>query len=379
MIFQSAQPVWIDDQESLAQFIGFYASVEIDREVTAVLSIAAVNAFRIWHNGRFVAHGPARCAHGFARVDQLAIALVPGRNHIAIEVVAYHMNSFDHLDQDGMLCAELAIGEKILLRSDQDFTASLLSYRMREVPRYSFQRTSVEVYNLNEETEAWISNGFEHGLSLHPVQTYQFLERNAPYPRYEIIAGTAQSQWTCAFEHVEEYPQDRSMTDIGEDLKGFTIDELKVNPQQIIQGCRSTREKNIRKKLQSSQAQIFDLQRNRSGFIQCAIECAEDAQVLISFDERLNEDDDVYSFRMGCVNVLTYNLAAGRYDLESFAPYTARFIKVHIIYDDPAKTADSFIHSCAMRSYENPRMFDATLHTDNQELQDIFIAGQHTI
>ena len=373
MTFDQAKAVWLDDQNTLAQFVGFYANIDIDTKFPAVFSIAAVNAYRVFLNGTFVAHGPARCGHGYARIDRIPLQLTAGANHIAIEVAAFHMNSYEHTDQDGMLCAELSIGESVLLRSDQDFSAAILKHRIREVPRYSFQRPSCEVYDLNTQSNDWRVNGFQNTEPLVAVNSYQFIERNAPYPKYPAISAKPLSYWNCTFEHVTEYRQDRSLTSISDKLKGFPLDELVVNPQQIIEGCTSTRADNRSLDLAEHQAVIFDLKRNRSGFIQCELNCPKDAYILVSFDERLTDEGDVDSSRFGCLNVVSYQLKAGTYQLESFAPYTARFIKIH------SYQGSCQISSCSMRAYENPRMFDQSYSGDDQSLNDIYTAAQHTI
>ena len=373
MTFDQAQAVWISDQESIAQFIGFYASVDIDQNVEAVLAISAVNAYRVFINGQFVAHGPARCAHGFARVDELRASLDAGSNHIAVEVAAFHMNSFEHTDQPGMFCAELRLGEHILLRSDKDFTAHVLAHRLREVPRYSYQRPSVEVYQLNEHTDDWRCAGFQEGLELNVTQDYQFLERHAPYPKYPIIDAEPVSHWTCTYELANEYRKDRSLTNISAQLKGFPLDELAYNPQQIIEGCTSTTHNSKKLKLANNEAKIFDLQRNRSGFIQCDLSCNDATTIYLTFDERLNDEHDVDHFRFGCLNVITYHLEAGSYQLESFAPYTARYVKIH------THGSDCNITSLSMRGFENPSMFDESFQSTDKILNDIYVAGQHTI
>ena len=373
MTFDRAQAVWIEDQNSLAQFIGFYASVEINQAVTGVLAITAINAYRIFHNGVFIAHGPARCAHGHARVDELSIPLCAGVNHIAVEVAAYHMNSFEHTDQDGMFCAELRLGEHVLLRSDKDFSAQYLTQRLRAVPRYSFQRPSVEAYQLQAESDAWRCAGFSESLPLLGVLGYTFLPRSAPYPKYPLINAEPISHWSCTYQTVEDYRKDRSLINISDKLKGFPVDALCLNPQLIMEGCQSTKSTATGQALSDQHAIIYDLQRNRSGFMQCSLRCQSDCTIYITFDERLNADDDVDHFRFGCLNVLSFALAAGSYDLESFAPYTARYLKVHCV------GGDCEILSVGMRCFENPNMFDQDFTAEDQILTDIYAAGQHTI
>ena len=86
-------------EQTVGQY-GFYCALDLsdycseDGElmlsgITARLT--ARNFYRLYINGEIIMHGPARTAHGYARVDEIDVTwyLEPGINHIAIEVVAY--------------------------------------------------------------------------------------------------------------------------------------------------------------------------------------------------------------------------------------------------------------------------------------------------
>ncbi len=374
MPFKQAQAVWQNDHQSISQFLGFYAAYTSEKAQSAHIQIAAINNYQLYINGQFVAHGPARCAHGFARIDCIPVQLNTGENHIAIEVAAYHMNSYDQTDQAGFIAAELIIDDTCVLNTPNDFKAHVLTQRLRDVQRYSFQRATSEAYHLDSATNTWRTQGINDSLDLIQVNQYTFKERLAPYPNYTIIEGNTNSSWSCTYQLDDDYPQDRAQKTTGNKLKGCLTTDLELNVRQIMAGCTSTQQsESFGAKLSEHQAVIYDVGRNRSGFIRAQVQCEEVCHVLISFDERLNEQNDVDFTRLGCINTISYELKPGTYDLQSFEPYTARFIKIH------SYAGSCRIDSCGLRTYENPSVFDKQLSSDDQELQDIYEAALHTL
>jgi len=93
MFFQRAMPIWADGQD------------EKDRNVTClftlfaekgdyVLRITACNFYRILVDGKFFAYGPARAAHGYARVDEYTVSIGESGAFLCIEAAGYRCNSF---------------------------------------------------------------------------------------------------------------------------------------------------------------------------------------------------------------------------------------------------------------------------------------------
>ena len=69
-----------------------YCSPEGELMLSGITArLTARNFYRLYINGEIIMHGPARTAHGYARVDEVDVTwyLEPGINHSAIEVLAY--------------------------------------------------------------------------------------------------------------------------------------------------------------------------------------------------------------------------------------------------------------------------------------------------
>ena len=146
--FKNALPVWAKDlKKEMNITMGFYTLVEGCENAT--LRLATSGFYRVFVNGEFVNYGPARCAHGYYRVDELSLPLKKGENHLAVEVVNYYINSFASLRQEGFIQMELEADGKILAATGNDgFKSFLLTERVRKLQRFSYQRPMSESYRL---------------------------------------------------------------------------------------------------------------------------------------------------------------------------------------------------------------------------------------
>ena len=97
--FIKAKPVWAKGLEKEKNItLGLYKNIRCESG-SAILKIAASGFYKVFVNGKFTYFGPARCAHGYYRVDEIKLPLKNGVNHIAIETVNYYVNSFYALMQ----------------------------------------------------------------------------------------------------------------------------------------------------------------------------------------------------------------------------------------------------------------------------------------
>ncbi len=115
--FQTAKAVWPAGRETEKNlFVGFRAVFECPPGETPTLRIAASSLYRIYLNGQFAGHGPARGPHGFHRVDEWPLdrCIAGKKNTLALEVAGYNVNSFYLLDEPAFLQAEVVSNGKVL-------------------------------------------------------------------------------------------------------------------------------------------------------------------------------------------------------------------------------------------------------------------------
>ncbi len=94
-------------------------------------------------------------------------------------------------------------------------------------------------------------------------------------------------------------------------------------------------------------------------------------RIYLTFDEILT-DNDVNFRRLGCVNAVVYDLEPGIYQVESFEPYTMRYMKALVT----GGAAD--ISRIYLRDYANPQVYDAHFAASDARLNRLFTAGRET-
>ncbi len=379
--FLSAKPVWPAGREKEKNlFVGFRAEFDVPAGSGALLRVTASSVYRAWINGRFGGYGPARGPHGYYRVDEwdLGRNLKPGTNTIVIEVAGYNVNSYYLLDQPAFLQAEVVSHGQTLASTaggGRLFQASILRDRLQKVQRYSFQRPFVEIYRLSPE-DRW-----KERVSCEVAGEKRLLPRRAPYPdfaRRGPVAHLAEGTVRTGVEPAELW-KDRSLTDVGPKLGGYKEQELQLIPSldlQRIVNVHSTTIENPgatagKLRFGANTFHLLDFGTNLTGFLGMRITVRKPTRLYLTFDETLTNGDVDFK-RVTCVNSVTYDLQPGAYDVESFEPYTLRYLK-------PVVTeGDCDIEGVYLREYANPGVWAAHFASSDERLNRLFAAGRET-
>jgi alpha-L-rhamnosidase len=382
--FVKAKPVWPEGREKEKNlFVGFHAAFEAPGREPVVLRMTGSTLYRITLNGEFVGHGPARGPHGFYRQDEWPLAVKPGVNHLAIEVAGYNANSYYLLDQPSFLQAEIATRDKVLASTgaaNDGFQAAVLDYRVQKVQRFSFQRPFIEVYTLNPQSESW-KNGADFKPATCALQPDKpILARGVPYPQFELKPAV----WSVGAGRVEpvstkDFWKDRSLVNIGPQLGGFPEAELALVPTQDWQKLKSTVTNKTHSPADNDHAwaiannefRILDFGGNLSGFPRATVVCKEKGRLSVTFDEILRGGDVDWK-RLGCASIVTYDLEPGEYHLESFEPYTMRYVKF-------TSLGGQFeIRGVSLRELANPETRKAQFACSDPDLNQLFDAARET-
>ena len=387
--FSTARPIWPERRETeMNLFVGFRAAFAVPEGTSAQLRLAASTVYRAFLNSQFLGHGPARGPHGYYRVDQwdLGGLLRPGRNVIAIEVAGYNVNSYALLDQPSFLQAEVTSGGRVLASTAGDgalFEAAVLPYRVQKVARYSFQRTFTEVYRASPGFDSWRSGvtGAFAPLKCSMQPEKKLLQRGVPYPRFALrgVASGSGSGRMVSSAAPEKLWKDRSMTGVGQKFKGFAETELVTTPSLEIQRMKSVpdpaprvmRAADSEIRLASGAYQILDFGNNLTGFIGARIRCVAPVRLWMTFDELLTAGEVDFK-RLGCINLIAWDLAPGEYDVESFEPYTLRFLKLI------ALDGECLVNSVHLRELANPDVYESEFVTSDRGLNRVFEAARET-
>ncbi|MFA5688289.1 MAG: hypothetical protein WC959_03975 [Kiritimatiellales bacterium] len=388
--FRWAKPVWpagLNTEMNL--MAGFRAVFTAPAQTPVVLRQAAYSFYRLRVNGEFVGCGPARGPLGEHRVDQydLSAWLRPGRNVVSIEVSGYNINGNSIIDQPSFLQAEIAAENELLAatgrRGAQAFAATVIKERKQKVQRYSYMRAFIEEYAFSPGWNSWMSlpEAPFAEVELDEFPEFHWLPRHVPYfdfyttPAKRLHSKGRFIQNVCR----ESLWKDRSLTGIGPNYKGFSESELdsvlSTEMQQTeIVATESTGQAvppESRFTLAAGEFLQFDFGRNLTGFPFFTFTCRETARIFLVFDETLI-DSAIQFNRGGCVNVISYTLAPGVYTLESFEPYTMRYVKLMVLQGAGA------VGNICIRSFENTDTRRAVFQASDKRLEQLFEAGRNT-
>ncbi len=387
--FVSAQPVWPEGRETEKNIlVGFRAEFEAPKNDRVVLRVAASTLYRAFANGTFCGHGPACGPHGYFRVDEwdLTGGLRSGKNLVAIEVAGYNVNSFYLLDQPSFLQAEVVANGRVLASTAGDgtgFVAAMMKERVQKVQRYSFQRPFSEVYRLAPGHARWrndISAPFE-AVSCSVLPEKELLPRRVPYPRFslrqpvwDVSSGTVETG-----KKVGRLWKDRSLTGIGPKLGGFPETDLDVIPSIELQQVGWVRDAEIDQPfapetgvhLAEKSYHVIDFGTNLTGFLGAKITCRKKTRLFLLFDEILSKGDVDFK-RLGCVNIVAYEMVKGTYAVESFEPYTLRYLNLVVL------DGDCDVEGIYLREYVNPDVWEAQFASSDDRLNQLFAAGRET-
>ncbi|HOA74803.1 MAG TPA: hypothetical protein PL151_17985 [Phycisphaerae bacterium] len=392
--FTSARPIWPEGREKeINVFVGFRAVIDAPQEARTILRLTGSSIYRVTVNGEFLGHGPARGPHGFFRIDELDLtpALRAGRNVVAIEVAGYNTNSFYLLDQPSFLQAEIIADEKVLAATGAgdpsdgiaDFEAFILPERVQKVARYSFQRPASEVYRLQPGYTRWKTDPAARidAVACAILPTGQYLPRRVPYSTFncrpvvwDVGCGTIKT----GVEPANLY-RDRSLVNIGPQLKGYPESELDTVPSVELQKTVSEPGPVIDQpfdgtqpvRLNANTYRLLDFGTNLTGFIGMSIACQEKTRLFLAFDEILS-NGDVNFTRLQCVNVILLELEPGEYAFESFEPYTLRYLKP-IVLEGACTLSNIYL-----REFVNPDVHRAHFAASDVRLNKLFEAGRET-
>lgn len=339
--FRRATPVWESGTErEMNRHLCFTVKLPPSLE-SPVLSLAGSASFTVSLNGQFIAHGPARCAHGYYRVDQIALAkyITDGEGILSIRVAGYYVKSFSNLKQPSFLCAELTDGENVIAYTDVEeggFTCYEVGERMRRVQRYSYQRPFVEHYELAEGAFSYEIGKGGRRVALSRGEDKKFLVRTQPYGDYPVVLPKGEiAEGVVTYTDRDTYFHDRAITGVrGGLVEGYPEEELTFHSYREVGKMSFTRTAEFF--CRSAQAislatdgyADIDLGCNYTGILDFEVETANGCELFLLYDEFFGQGGSLDPFRMDTSNIFYYKMAAGHYHIHTCEPYTMRALRL---------------------------------------------------
>ena len=391
--FQKAIPVWEKGTAlDMNRTVCFVATLPAT-EQRVTLAVAASCAFLLTVNGVYVAHGPARCCHGYFRVDEYDLSKYLTRevNTVALRVASYNVNSFSYLNQPGFLCAEIRAGDEIVAATgDTGFVAYPVTERVQKVQRYSFQRTFAETYRLAPGAFDYEVNPHTTAtpVEVEPATAGHFLCRDIPYNGEEdVYPVSVIHRGSLAYSEKESYYYGREIFLVGERFLGYKEEEMDYASHREIGKIDPFGQTNVSESaniisLSADTYADIDFPCNTTGIFEFDLEAEDDGELFILFDEILLAGQ-VRPYRMGLSGLITVMTKAGKYHLSCAMPHTMKYARImargasmtvkglrlhHIAFPETAIKASFAGSDEAMR-----RIYDAAIETYRANAVDIYM------
>ncbi len=378
--FVAARPVWPRSLSGMLNCAAcFRGLITAGPATAATLRIAAHSQYRVLLNDAFVAFGPARSAHGYARVDHIDLTghLREGENLIAIEVWATHANTLSHAMDPAFLQAEVHVSSDrqpshappapVLYTAPQPgpgipspgvpspgapspgvpspgvpsadapspgfptssvFSAHGIPQRLTRVRRYAAYRGFSEVCDLTRPA-------IGSPLALAPRSPRRLLPRRVAYHGYPLTTAqriVSTGRRAPADRKPIRYPWE----DLPPDLcNRYPDTDLEADPLARLSPTlpvgRPTDQSADPLPIPAETFAVYDLGRCLTGFLQLEIETAGRVEATLTFDDRLTPAHAVDPTRLECVNAVNWVLPPGRHRLETREPYTARYLQIDAV------------------------------------------------
>jgi len=366
----AAQAVWpVGRETELNAHYRFEATFERG-ELAPVLNVVAPYPYKAYLNGDFVGYGPARAAKGHYRPDAWTLAkAVTGKNRLTLEICAYNQGaSYCNPDNPAFLAAEVVSGSKTLVRTGGgDFRAFTVP-RVRNVSRYSYQRT------FNEVWEVGGAAGREVPLGVRNVEM-KLLPRRSAYPDFAIHGP---------FQRLRSYPV---RYDAEKEVKSIDfIDGMVPGVPAYYRGAKLFAKAELAANLwdetqrlendpqgRDGTATVFDSGALSTGFLGFTVTCTKPGRLYALFDEIVGADGDVDPARLHVANAVRWDiLKPGTYSLETFEPYEMRAVRFAMV------GGAAEVSGVALRTLRSPSADGARLASDDRELVRIFEAARET-
>lgn len=203
------------------------------------IRLAASNACMLFQDGDLLFRGPMRTAHGHSLLSEIPLASRKDST-LVVEVAYYGINGFYCVEEPPFFICTILVGDKPIANTE-DFQVFRLDDRVRKVPRYSFQRPFSESYRMETDRRAlYVGENVPYpqdtavevrGNTLHTS------DLSLPILNLTELTNAVEQGTLCKNQHPYHF-RDRCITQIGDKLKGYRLDELEEFPVEEPGGNR---------------------------------------------------------------------------------------------------------------------------------------------
>ena len=342
--FQKAVPVWkVGKEEEMNTSLAISAEITAK---TAVMHVTGASVFTVTVNGKLAAYGPARAAHTFFRVSEIDLTphLTDATDIVTVRTVGYNIMTYAFPKNPAFVCCEIVADGAVVAATGSagfGFRYYDMDERVMRVQRYSYQRAFVENYRLAPDAFS-----YEHPNCQKPQTAVcdpapkTFIQHDLPYCDYDesfptvIATGTQTYDGTPTYYDEDNYWFHRPVTEVGNELDGYTREELEDESQLDVGRMVFTKPAPISGDaadiaVPADEYRMVEFERDYVGIFSFDMECEGDGELYFIFDEILLDTDRALDeFRLQCSNFIKWKVTAGHYRLTCAEPYTLKFVRI---------------------------------------------------
>ncbi len=364
--FLFAKPIWAKGLLQTKNVTCLFEA-QFPRAEQARLKITACNFYRVYFNGEFLGYGPARAAHGYARVDEYSLPCKEGVNRVTVEVAGYNCDSFYALNLRPFLQAEIVCDGTVIATGGKErgFSCAVDERRIRKSPRYSYQRAFCECYDHTRGLRA---------AEIAEVPAAELLSRGVAYPKYQEKNAAEAERGRAIFHPELPVYENRCLTQ--ENIGIYTLKELECNPNVLL--SRLTYEPaQKRGGVASQEYSVYALGAVKSGFIGICGLVKRPCEIYVLFDETdsrksLKGAIQISYHRNDSLNFIYLKEKEGELRFLSFEPYSFRFVKI-VVFGGEIELKRVYV-----KEYENPSAEGFSFSCEDKALEKIVWAAKNT-
>ena len=385
-VFEKAKPIFLASLDATTDVqAGFYLPFDAPSEPRrATLRCAAATFYRAYLNGEMIAHGPARAAHGMARVDEIDLTtrLRAGANRLAIEVAGYAQENYYTTGDASFVQAEVVIDEAVVVATDAGCRAIHLTQRL-PAERFSHARCTGEIYALDVAFVDWRVGKIDaaHATAivagptawlprvtslptLHPCdQPTLTAVRSMRFDAAKPVRKMGALETDAYLERIKDVPE-RPATENARDLPAAlrgTSRAVDVGTVQL-------------EKLSMPAAAEYDFGTLQSGFLAVEFETPAAATIDVCFVDHLDDAGEIDP-RLGDMNgAIRLHVPAGRVRFVAFEPHCFRHVRVVVRGCESAR-----LHGVGAIDYAHPDTAGGTFACSDNALDRIYQSARLTL
>lgn len=344
--------------------------LELEQEGTCELQVSAADCYKIYLDGQFLAFGPQRAAHGYARIAHYTAKA----KRIVVEVHSHFVQTFCWIKQNPFFACQVAVNGRTY--TAEDFTCYRLTDRVQRVQRYSYQRAFTEIYRMAEDRKSLYCGAPNYSeLQIQRVPAPSFLPSYVDEPKYTLHNPLCVVEYGgVEIDRSLPIVMDEIHNLVGTKLQGFLIEEWE---ERLTEEVSLFAYRPRQTAVSGLHYTTYDFGRALTGFAELKITAKRDGVVYVIFDELLWHEcgkgkNHVAFERNHCSSVHKFVLQkGGEYNVATFEPYLLRYALL--------VCSEGIEAEIALRDYENPNADAFSVEFHDADIRKIIEAAQATL